>query len=256
MNELEESLVKAGHDPDARGAFYRRLLESDLWFLVEDDGQLPAGPSSVARGDEKFRALAVEVEGSPHIAIFTAYERAIPPKPDPKLKVLGIRGDTLLGMLIGQNLAINLGHSHGLLMPASMARSLLDGSIFRPPEPPRSSSVLQWPAGTKIVVGDVGETRAELKRVLTRALRRVRSVRSASMFTLTIENQPEGVHALVVIDADGANHDSVLAALGAAVAQGPGFNEPVDFTFDDTPDLRAVRSGAEVFYRRRWWQVF
>jgi hypothetical protein len=129
VNEIERLLVAATRDPAARPDFYRALTECDL--LVISDAQQPTDEQlSASGGKTEIQIQLVDVQGKPHVPIFTSKER-IAAVVKGETRFLAMNGRALFTMLGASEIVMNPGAEYGKLFTNAEVQSILDGSILQ-----------------------------------------------------------------------------------------------------------------------------
>ena len=122
-NELEQALVAARSGERTVVSFMDKLLESQIFVLVNKD----LGPSG--RWDESVIPMALSnQDGESVLAVFTAPERATPWAKREPLFGFGVLVNftwLLKNIPAGVGLVVNPGHRVGLEMPAAGVKDLL-----------------------------------------------------------------------------------------------------------------------------------
>jgi hypothetical protein len=114
-NDLERALLAAARTPSERPTFYRLLLESPLFALKG----APATPLTEERvrpiePNEALRLQAMELDGKPHVAIFSSLSR-----------LQQVTSDARHVSMNGRELLTSIGSSHAILNPGSELRKVL-----------------------------------------------------------------------------------------------------------------------------------
>lgn len=129
-NPLEQVLIAAATEPDARPTFYRLMLDSPL-YIVNDN--------PVARGNQGNRVLqpgeelvvsTLEIDGVEYTPIFSSLARL-----RAVLKAegtyLAMQGRNLLEIMRGSHLVLNPGSPFGKQFFPQEIEAMLNGDIFR-----------------------------------------------------------------------------------------------------------------------------
>lgn len=75
-NDLEETLVRAATDPQARPEFYRRLLAAELFLLTDEAKLAPGETSATSRPAAADAKLATwESPSGPYVPLFSSRAR-------------------------------------------------------------------------------------------------------------------------------------------------------------------------------------
>lgn len=128
-NEIEQALMDAAVNPDARAAFHRALLDADLYAATPE---APAfAENRIAQEGERLSLLNVQgPDGAPVAAIFTAQERIV--------EVFGmdvgfvaIRGEELLSLVANQGAWLNPGFPYSVYWTPSELSAVLGKGLQR-----------------------------------------------------------------------------------------------------------------------------
>lgn len=241
-NEIERLLVAATTDPTARSQFYRALTENDL--LVIGEGHKPAKDETlVADETTQVKIQLIEVQGTPHVPIFTSKERiaAIVKAESP---YLAMNGRALFTMLKGSDLVMNPGSDFGKLFTPAEVDWILDGSILR-------LGPTQNVGGQQVLLSQPKEYPRHITDALSPLLQKHSDVNAAYLAQGVFSGTDAVPHTLIAIDTTG-DWKSLIAEIGPiaqTIAQ-PG--EIIDFMqLSERADegvSRYMRS-TEPFYR-------
>ncbi|HEV7290127.1 SseB family protein [Sphingomonas sp.] len=128
-NDIEQALMDAAVNPDARAAFHRALLDADLYAATPE---APAfAENRIAQEGERLSLLNVQgPDGAPVAAIFTAQERIV--------EVFGmdvgfvaIRGEELLSLVANQGAWLNPGFPYSVYWTPSELSAVLGKGMQR-----------------------------------------------------------------------------------------------------------------------------
>jgi hypothetical protein len=129
VNEIERLLLAATRDPASRPDFYRALTEHDL--LVVGEAEKPAaGGSSGSEENTPVRVQMIEVQGKPHVPIFTSKER-VAAVVKGETPYIAMNGRALFTMVRGSDLVMNPGSEYGKLFVKAEVEAILDGTILQ-----------------------------------------------------------------------------------------------------------------------------
>ena len=129
-NEIEQLLVVAANDVDARKGFERALLDATLYAATPDAPEIE-GVRTTKAGEQLSLLNVQSPEGEPVAAIFTAQERIV--------EVFGIgtgfvavRGEDLLSMVAGNGGAwLNPGFPYSVVWTADQLWAVLGKPVSR-----------------------------------------------------------------------------------------------------------------------------
>lgn len=247
VNELERLLVAASTDPAARPAFYKAILDHNLFVITE--GQKPDGSRQfLADENTTISVRNLEVGGKPHIPIFSSVER-ISAVVSNEVGYIATRGETVFSMFRGSDLILNPGADYGKIFTAAEVNSILDGSILH------ASASLDV-GGKRILLGQPSHYPHHIVEPLCRFFSQVPQVQAAYLAHAMIPEMDQEAHTLIGLKVSG-NYQKVVAEAGLVVngASKPG--EIVDFV-----ELSKEKSGTintyllkntRPFYARRKW---
>jgi len=127
-NDLEALMQAAVKDPGRIPAFYRTLLQTEIYVLTPETPMKPGQRRSV-KFKEKLNIATVEFQGLKWHPAFTSKSRISDYLKEPEV-CLGAVAENLFKMLPGSNFWLNpLGECQKPL-PASEVALLLSGEIF------------------------------------------------------------------------------------------------------------------------------
>ena len=203
-NDLEHALVRASKEAAARPAFYRLLLESDLYVIGEVEGT-PAGEGqrSIAAG-ERIQIASGESKGRQFLPVFSALVRMQTYLREER-KYLSLKGRALFEMTKGALLILNPGSDYGKeLLPDEIA-GLLNPSV--------RSVTLDKP--TKVLIGQPAVYPHDLINALKTAFAQRPDVSSAYLIQIAFDG--EAPHPLIGVETTG-DWPGVSQEIGRAVA--------------------------------------
>src|SRR3990172_7157059 len=102
QNELEAALMRAAADPAARPAFYKALVGAQV--LIVPAGEPPPLVNGVLKEAAKLALAQIEIEGQPHIPLFSS-EARLPQG----TRYLALATSDLFTMTKGAHLILNPG---------------------------------------------------------------------------------------------------------------------------------------------------
>jgi hypothetical protein len=247
-NELERLLAEAATDPATRPAFYRAITEAEL-LVIREGPPPPEERSFVAESDVTFGISAVELEGKPHLPLFTSAQRIAEVVPR-EVGYVAMNGRALLTMLRGNDLVLNPGAAYGKLFSKEEVESILDGSVFAPQARPDVG-------GKRILIGQPANYPSHVTEPLARLFRGMREVRTAWVAHVSIDGGPP--HTLIALEVSG-DWERLVEEAGLVVREVIEPGEIVDFArvtdARDEPIGSYVRQHTKPFYRRRVLGMF
>jgi hypothetical protein len=127
-NGLEALMQAAGKDPDIIPAFYRALLETEIYVLTPEAAMKP-GRSRSLQFQEKINVATVEFQGMSWHPAFTSRRRISDYIKAPET-CLGAAARNLFEMLPGSNFWLNPLSECQKPLPATEVALLMNGKIF------------------------------------------------------------------------------------------------------------------------------
>jgi hypothetical protein len=127
-NDLEALMQGAVKDPGRIPAFYRKLLETEIYILTPEAPMQPGKRRSL-KYQEKLNIATVEFQGLKWLPAFTSKRRISDYVKEPEV-CLGAVAKNLFEMLPDSNFWLNPLGECQKPMPASEVALLLNGRIF------------------------------------------------------------------------------------------------------------------------------
>jgi hypothetical protein len=127
-NDLEALMQGAVKDPNRIPAFYRKLLETEIYILTPETPMQPGKRRSL-KYQEKLNVATVEFQGLKWLPAFTSKRRISDYVKEPEV-CLGAVAKNLFEMLPDSNFWLNPLGECQKPMPASEVALLLNGRIF------------------------------------------------------------------------------------------------------------------------------
>ena len=127
-NDLEALMQGAVKDPGRIPAFYRKLLETEIYILAPETPMQPGKRRSL-KYQEKLNVATVEFQGLKWLPAFTSKRRISDYVKEPEV-CLGAVAKNLFEMLPDSNFWLNPLGECQKPMPASEVALLLNGRIF------------------------------------------------------------------------------------------------------------------------------
>jgi hypothetical protein len=242
-NALEVALVAAMTDPAARPDFYQVLMRSDLFVIDEGPGDMRAGRHTIQK-DKQLRVRNVDVEGIPHVPIFSSPAR-IGMVVQSQVHYIGMGAPTLFGIFGGNHLVLNPGFPCSKQFTPAEIGALLDGSLFAP----RSKEVVQ--NERQVLLGQPATYPTRLVETLAAFFRRRKEVRAAYLAQWLDPVLGSSAHMLIGIDSKG-DFDRLIGEASLVLDQGSKAGDVVDFVRIDNSDIsRYMIKETKPFYRRK-----
>lgn len=234
-NHLEQLLAAAAQDPGQRPAFYRALLESDLYVL--------GTAHETAGGDTQLELRVLEAEGRRVIPIFSS-EARIQEFVQREETYLQMNGRALLGTVTGSGtgLVLNPGAAYGKEFTPEEIAALLDGSLFRRGEE------REVKAGEQVLLAQPARYPHELVRALRSFLAGQPAVRAAYLAQMHRPTLGDSPHLVIGIDGDLA---AIAGEIGLVAREVLGEGEIVDLIpIAAEPISEYMTTQTEPFYVR------
>jgi hypothetical protein len=127
-NSLEALMQAAGKDPEVVPAFYRALLEAEIYVLTPEAPMKPGRRRSL-KFQEKINIATVEFQGLKWHPAFTSKKRISDYVKEPET-CLGSAARNLFGMLPDSNFWLNPLSECQKPLPATEIALLMNGKIF------------------------------------------------------------------------------------------------------------------------------
>ena len=250
-NELEHVLIAAATEPSARSTFYRLLLESQL-FAINASSNLPdpasAGQVRVAGENQVLQLQAMDVNGIPHVVIFTS-EQALSRAINGQRQYVSLAGRDLLASLRGSHLILNPGSDYGKQITPGEIAAILDGAVLGA----QTHTVAQ---GVGIRLGQPARYPQSLVDALNSLFRTTKGVRAAYLGLMQEIESGVPPHIVVGIE-HGGDWGELLREVVAEIRDVPCADPPIDVVpMDDGPVAQYLRSRSQPFYKRRVFGLF
>jgi hypothetical protein len=251
VNEIERLLIAAATDPAARPAFYRGLIEHELFLITEGPTHRHEG-RIVAGDNTSYQVRMIELDGKLQAPIFTSVERisAIVPR---EVNFIAMKGGAVLGMFRGKDLVLNPGAEYGKMFIAQEVDSILTGTIFSPQAKPDVG-------GKKILLGQPNDYPRHITNALQRFFARSREVRAAYLAHAFIPDIDKVPHTLIGVQVTG-DWCRIVEDAGVVVREVAHPGEIVDFVHispraTDTIGGYMQRQTKPFYVRKKWLGLF
>ena len=140
-NVLEQFLLLASHDENARPAFYQALLQEEILMVLAPADTLAPGEVVLTEGQE----IQLQVLSDGKLPIFSSEARLREGNmaDAPPVSFVRVPGQAFFGMVQGQDCVLNPFSPAGKLLPASEVAALLAGQLTGadPGAPPTDTQV-------------------------------------------------------------------------------------------------------------------
>jgi SseB protein N-terminal domain len=127
-NSLEALMQAAGNDPGVAPAFYRTLLDTEIYVLIPET-PIQRGRSRSLKFQEKINIASVEFQGMTWLPAFTSKKRISDYVKKPET-CLGAAARNLFEMLPDENFWLNPLSECQKPLPATEIALLMSGEIF------------------------------------------------------------------------------------------------------------------------------
>lgn len=195
-NPLEEALVAASTQPEARPEFYRLMLESPLYLIDDRPADAARSDTKVLEQDTRLQLQVIDIDGVQHVPIFSSATR-LHEATGGNRGHLAIQGREMLQMLRGAHLVLNPGAEFGKQFPPDEVAEMLSGAIFGGPVK------LAVAAGSQLVLGEPANYPRQLVVALQKLLRTMPEVKSARLGHGMIFGSDDPPHTILAIEAKG-----------------------------------------------------
>ncbi|MZR61440.1 enhanced serine sensitivity protein SseB C-terminal domain-containing protein [Alcanivorax sp. DP30] len=223
MNALHAALIDASHEAAKRPAFYKALMEADV-FVIGHTDQPDGGEHSLQAGAKVSLANWEKADGSPVIPFFThleALQRAI----DAETSYLSLPARSLFEMTRGTTLFLNPKSDYGKEFVPHEIDALLETGMNQQVE----SRVVE--KETQVLLGQPAEYPTAMVEALRQLLPSHPSVQAAY---LCLMHDPEsGDKPTLVVGFEGKALDQAMREAGSVVVDTAPDNQPVDFVVVD-----------------------
>lgn len=242
--QLEAALQQAAQDPACRPAFFRLLLESDVFVCA-----VPGEPAGNDEGQSLALRMWSDESGAPRLPFFTRLELlqgVIHEQND----AVSINARALFEMTAGATLFLNPGEDFGKEFSPAEIAALLDSGVNRPlPE-------IHLPPGSQVLLGQPAELPQAMLEALGRFLPAYPGVKAAYLALMHDPATQEQPGLLIGLQVDG-DFQTVLREAGSLIADTAPEGIGVDMLTIKVGEsgisdymLREVRP----FYKRGWKQ--
>ncbi len=241
-NELERALLQAAQNPDDRPAFYRELLEADIYVLSADQ-PVPGSANELLNKGTEIRFKYYEAQGARYLPIFSSLKR-LQAGIKAQASYFKFKGKAFFEMTRGERILLNPGSEVAKGFTVKEISDLLDGSIFLPRGRYRLDDK------TEVWVGQASDYPAELVKALSDLFTSQSLVRAAYLVLASNPSTGDSPRYIVGIDVEG-DWDSILAEVKQAAAQVEAPGIPVDYIqISDIPLCRYMTDQTEPIYVR------
>lgn len=247
QNELEQLLMRASEDPAARPAFYRALVAADLFVI--DNNPAPSAPVDGVLEPGSMLSLSVlEIEGVPHVLLFSALER-IAQVVGEEVKYVRMNGRDLLELVRGGHLVLNPGSDYGKQLVPEEVEAILDGSIHAQ----RDTFVVE--EATRVLLGQPAEYPSHVTDALCGLFRSKKNVTAAYLTQCVFPDDPKP-HIVIGIDCkDG--WDPLMQDVRETLGRCARGDEIIDcIEMDDSGIACHMRDSTKPFYRKKRFGLF
>jgi hypothetical protein len=244
-NALEVALVRATRDPAARPAFYRALLEAQLYFIIP--APPPAEERSTLAAGSQLALMSWTGPRGDFTPCFTSRGRLEDAAREVggELGFVAIAGQAAFGLLAQVPMAavLNPGSQYGKELSRDEIKRLADGTIL-------ASTPRVVARDTQVLLGQPATSPTALIAALGRLFTRHPTVEAAYLAQIHDPSSGDPPHPIVGILA--SDHEAVLgeASLVAAAVM----DTPVDFVVVAAHDSDGVsgylRGSTTPFYER------
>jgi hypothetical protein len=193
VNQLETSLVAATHNPASRADFYRAVTAADLFIISESPK--PADGSFVADEKTQLKIQLVEVEGKPHVPVFSSKER-ISAIVKAEVPFIAMNGRAAFTMLRAADVVMNPGSEYGKIFKPEEIESILNGRIFETIAPPNV-------VGQKVMLAQPSEFPNHVVEPIRQFFATMEHITRAYLARAVFQQSPEQPHIFIGIETTG-----------------------------------------------------
>lgn len=241
-NDLERALVAAAEDAARVPDFYRALLESHLLVIDESPGPVRTGWHEAEAGTQ-LRIRPVEVDGVPHVPVFSSTTRIETFAQEPA-HFVGLPARDLFEMLAGSHVVLNPGADYGKQLVPDEIQALVDGSMFS------SHSPYAAEEETPVLMGQPAEVPHHVTEALGRFFAIRENVRAAYLALYHDPARHERPVVLVGIDAAG-DWDALVGEASLVLRRVTRRDDAVELVrIGDSDVSRYMVEETEPFFRR------
>lgn len=209
QNELEESLLKAVHEPEHRPQFYRDLATATL-FIIHHGVAMPQGHNRrEMQAGEQIQIMQMEANGKQYIPVFSALLR-MQPVISGEVAYLGMNATELFQLTRGSDLLLNPGSDFCKELSSTEITEILEGRIGTPQEH------LVAEEDVKVEIGPFEKEPDQLLETLKKLFakdKRVKRAWIAKFLDPRVDRQPHSLLALEVTK----DFDAVMTDIGVVV---------------------------------------
>ena len=248
QNDLERSLLRAASDPAHRPQFYRDFAASQI-FVINHGEPLAGEGETTLQQDQSLRLQAVELNGKPHLPIFSSLPR-LQAVLQAQASYIALNALEFLQIIRGADLVLNPGSDYGKEFTAAEVESILEGTIGCPTE----SYVAQ--KDTQVMIGQPASYPTELVEALKRLFAGRKEVKRAWLAHFFNPEHDEKPHTLVALEVTGG-WDEIAADVGIVVQETRVPDPPVDLLqVTGRGGVEDYFKGTEPFYARKRFGLF
>lgn len=237
-NKLELALRAAAQDVGRRPAFYKLLLESDVWALGDAQRN--------ARGEVSGLALEhwLDKSGEAILPLFTSLEQ-LQLSIDADMSFVQLNARAYFEATRGKKVMLNPNADHAKLFTPTEIDALLDGSLFQRGQ----EETVEAPR--RVLLGQPADFPQALADGLASYFGGVPEVQAAYLAMLEDPGRKPSRSWLVGLEtqAEAARVREIFGEAGLVVAESLEAKQFVDFVMlDETPFAQSVRANGRRFY--------
>lgn len=240
MDELNEILIKATHDPMYRPEFYKKLLESNIYFLTNDVAE--PGYYEVTKNTPISTLMMTTSNGEIICPIFTSVERILEAYPNSAYHYVGMNAKVFFSSFSGAPFILNPGCKASKELLINEVKALLDGSLFN-----NLNKIVELSAGSLINVCKPAKLPLELIEILKNCFSQYSEISEAYYTEGFMGN--EEIHPIIAVRGNG-DLNKVFSIADMMIAGKIPQNQAVDFiNLDDITVLEAHFKDIQPFYK-------
>lgn len=219
-NKFELSLAKAATDPAHRPQFYKDLCDANLFIIQHGEKPPEAHKQIILEQGKTIQIQNIEYNGKLYIPVFSSI-RHLQQNISEEVAYLSLNALKLMELTQGAELLLNPGADYGKEFTKNEIQSILNGSIWGPPD------IYTQESEAEVMLGQPKIYPQELTSSLSRFFKRKKQVKKA--WIAHFHNPSDGLppHTLIAIDAGDA-YKEIASEVGMVINSINIPNPPVD----------------------------
>ena len=239
-NVLEQLLLLAATDENARPAFYQALLQEEILMILAPQEGMSTGEVTLSEGQE----IQLQILSDGKLPIFTSAARLTDGGQDQPVTYVRVPGHAFFGMVQGQDCVLNPFSPAGKLLPKEELAALLGGQLTGPLSPAGGDAqvLLSQPAEYPAAIADAIAAWAATQP----------HINTAFLAQMQLANAPEVPRLLLAFESTSAD-PNFLQELGPVLQGQTASYQYVDLMLLDVNSEEGVNPyfrSIEPFYRK------